>query len=154
MRQDYLDQIVADAVLARIPGSVLRAPRALWEDEDGSERRALRLEIKSHHVWLNAVCKGAEQRGQLTLLAVQERIVVPKIEAAQARIDVLEAQRHRVNELMLQRSRSLHDTWKSLVMAQRRQIIQSLVVPRINPIPIAERGQRGLNPRRVDLVWR
>ncbi|MEL0525934.1 zinc ribbon domain-containing protein, partial [Neisseria gonorrhoeae] len=90
MRQEHLDEIVTDAVLARILGPDFRVPRAREEDEDGSERRALRLEIKGHRAWLEAVRKEARRRGRPRVLAAQERIVRLKIEAAQARIDELE----------------------------------------------------------------
>lgn len=152
MRQEHLDEIVTDAVLARILGPDFRVPRAREEDEDGSEQRALRLEIKGHRAWLEAVRKEARRRGRPRVLAAQERIVRLKIEAAQARIDELERLNPLVDEL--RRSQRVRDTWSGMSLIQQRHVIESLMVPRIHPVEPAERGQRGPNARRVDLVWR
>lgn len=37
-------------------------------------------------------------------------------------------------------------------LVERRHIIRLLVLPPINPVPPEERGQHGINVRRVDLV--
>lgn len=152
MRQEHLDQIVADAVVERVLRSDFRAPRAHEEDSDGTERRALRLEIKSLRIWLDEVGKEARRRGTEDVLTGAERVVLPKIEAATDRVEELE----RLDPMIvdLQDARSVRRAWDALPLAQQRHVVRALMVPRINPVLEEERGRRGLNARRVDLGWR
>lgn len=152
MHQEHLDQIITDAVLARVCEPDFHPPTALGEDEDGQERRALRLEIKSDRVWLNYVEKEAMRRKMPDLIIGQDRIVLPRIRAAQDRLEELEELDPLALGLM--RARSARNTWERMPLAQRRHVVHALMIRRILPVPADERGQRGLNIRRVDLGWR
>lgn len=151
--QEHLDQIVTDAVLERVGDAGFETPRALDDDPDGTERRALHLEIKSHRVWLDTVWKEARRRDREHVAIAQERIVLPKIEEAQARIDRLDQLDPEIDGLRT--TGSPQHTWEQLSLDQRRRIIQAVMTVRINPVPADERGRRGVdaNARRVDVSW-
>lgn len=151
IRQEHLDEIVTDAVIARVVGKDFMTPRTRPDDEDGTERRALRLEIKGHRVWLDAVRAESAKRKQPEMLQAQEAIVLPKIEAATARLEELEQLDPIVRGL--KRTQSARDTWDRMPLAQQRHIVSTLLVPRINPIAPDEQGRRGRNHDRVDLIW-
>jgi hypothetical protein len=84
----------------------------------------------------------------------QERIVLPKIEAAQARIEELEQLDPLIDDLGT--SRPVRATCDALRLQQQRQVVQALLVPSVEPVPRAERGRQGLdvNTRRVAIRWR
>lgn len=151
MHQEHLDQIVTDALLARVTEPDFHPPTALGEDEEGQERRALRLEIKSDRVWLNHVEKEAARSKRPDTLIHQQRIALPRIQAAQKRIEELEELDPLVLEL--KDAQSARDVWERMPLAQQRHVVKSLMIPRIHPIPADERGQPGLNTQRVDLGW-
>jgi hypothetical protein len=152
MRQDHLDQIVTDVVLARIATAEFQAPRATQEDPDGTERRALRLEIKGHRIWLDSVRKEAERRQMPEMLARQEHIVFRKIYAARWRIHELEELDPLTVELT--EAASVHSAWNRMSVLERRHVVETLVIPRINPVTPDERGKQGPNVNRVELVWK
>lgn len=148
----HLDEFITGAVLDRIAAANFRVPRASHEDPDGSERRALRLEIKSDREWLQTVHKEAEKQHLPGVFVGQQHILSPKIARAQARIAILEEQDALVLELL--EAPSLQHNWNSRTVTQRRQIVRALLSPRIHPVDASRRGQRGLDERRVELVWR
>lgn len=150
IQQEHLDQIVTEAVMDRVLQADFHPPRDLEDDADGTERRALRLQIKAQRLWLDHGRKEAHRRGMDHIMPPVERIVRSKIEAAQLRIDELE----RLNPLVLdlQGARSVRLTWQRLPRADQRRVIGALMAPRINPVPIEQRG-RGLNSERIDLGW-
>lgn len=152
MRQEHLDQIVTDAVLARISRPDFQTPRTTHEDQDGSERRALRLKIKGHRVWLDTVRKEADRRDAPLMLAHQERVVFPKIRAALARIEALDELDPLTTQL--RDSSSVWNAWNRMRLPEQRHIVRLLVTPRINPVLPEDRGRQGLNTHRVDLDWR
>jgi len=152
IRQEHLDEIVTDAVLARVSDMDFEIPRALSEDTDDTERRALRLQIKADYIWLNRVREEAEKRVQPELFERQEQIVFPKIEAAYDRLDVLENLDPLVRRF--RRAESALTIWEGMTLVQQRHVVSTLVIPRIDPISESARGQRGPNPGRVKLIWR
>lgn len=151
IRQEHLDELVTDAVLARVSAPDFEAPRARAEDPDGGERRALRLEIKSQLVWLNAVRKESERRGLPHVFRAQRRIVRPRIEAAQFRLEALEEADPVVRDLAV--SDAVRDTWEEMSLSQQRHVVQTLLIPRVNPVSPEARGRRGVNADRIDFVW-
>lgn len=152
IRQEHLDEIVTDAVIARVVGKDFMTPRTRPEDEDGTERRALRLEIKSHRVWLDAVRSESAKRQHPEMIRAQEAIVLPKIEAATKRLEELEQLDPIVRGL--KSTQSARGTWDRMPLAQQRHIVSTLMVPRINPVAPGEQGRRGPNYDRIDLIWR
>lgn len=152
MRQDHLDQIVTEAVLARVAEPDFQPPpHDPGQDADGTEREALRLEIEKHSQWLDGFREEAKKRKMFYMIQKEERIVLPQIAAAQARIEELERLDPITSELAT--SQSARTVWDAMPMAQRRHVVASLMKPKINPVAAGEHGKRGLNPSRVDLNW-
>ena len=82
----------------------------------------------------------------------QELIVMPKIFAAEARIEALEELHPLVQSLAIARSFWLR--WDALELVEQRDVIEALVVPVVERVAEDERGLRGSNDRRVNLIWR
>lgn len=152
IRQEHLEEMVIDAVIARVVGKDFVSPRKRPDDQQGTERRALRLELKGHRVWLDAVRAEAEKREQPELLRRQEELVFPMIEAATAKLEELEELDPLVR--FLRRAHSARDRWEELALPQQRHIVSTLLIPKIYPITADERGLRGPNHDRVELIWR
>jgi hypothetical protein len=153
IHQENLDRIVVGALLARILDREFQLPRRLHrEDCDGAERSALRAQIESYRDWLEIVRVEAKAMGRLQLLTSQELIVLPKILAAETRIAALEEPHPLVQ--LLATAHSFRRCWNGFELAQQRDVIEALVLPVVDPVPVGERGRRGPNERRVRFVWR
>lgn len=154
MRQEHLDQLVTEAVLERVAQQGFQIPSRLDDEEARAEHQALRAEISGHWAWLTSVREESARRGwQSDLLTPQQDIVLPKIRAAERRMIELERRDPLVTELY--RSFPVAGgVWKRMPIAQQRQVVQALVVPRIHPVDPSDRGLQGVNERRVELVWR
>ncbi|ANQ74406.1 hypothetical protein AOT96_29005 [Rhodococcus sp. 008] len=100
----------------------------------------------------SVVITNALPRGRLSpsVTGFTSGVVFPKIRAALMRIEELEE----LDPLacQLRDSSSVQRAWNRMSLVERRHIIRLLVLPRINPVPPEERGQPGINARRVDLV--
>lgn len=152
VRQVFLDELVTQAVLARVSAAGFDVPRASREDPSGEERQALRLEIKGHRAWLETVEAAAVKQNLRPMYETQRSTVSPMIDAATKRLAHLEARDAAVGELLT--ANHVHETWRLLAVEQRRHIVQALVLPRIAPVAPEQRGQRSLDDRRVELIWR
>ena len=153
MNQEHLDQIVTDAVLARIDQPQFETPAILKDEAHRSEHDALRLELKALRIRLDAAGEDAEQAPDVALAHLQTTEADLEIRALQRRIDELQMRDPLIAELR-RAGQFANLTWKWLSIVQRRHIVESLVVPRIKPLDPTERGRRGINADRVDLVWR
>lgn len=151
MRESHLDRAVTEAALARLDRADFLA--TLGQNDQGvdAERQALIDEIAGHREWLDQVRVRAEEERDLDLLFGQQRIVEPKIKDAQRRLERLAETDPLV--LDLARSGAVREAWEGLEIAQRRRVIRALVTPRIMPVPPSQRGRRGINLERIDLVW-
>lgn len=154
IHQEHLDQIVVAAVLARVGDPSFQTPRALPDDADGAERQALRLEIKSRRIWLTSVWKEARRRAREDVADDLQGLVLQQNQEAQRRIDELERANPEIGSLRDSPSRQA--TWDALPIGQKRDIVQTLMIPTVNPVPGDQRGARGLDStvRRVELQWR
>lgn len=128
MSQEHLDLIVTEAVLTRISQVDFETPRTRHdEDTDGRERKALKLEIQGHELWLDAVRQEAEAKRRPSMLAGQERIIRPRIESARKRLDELAQIDPVVRDLAI--SDRVQARWDDMTLSERRQVIQKLVTP-------------------------
>lgn len=150
MSQEHLDQIVVGAVLTRVTRDGFTPPLA-WADS-ADERAALRHEIKRRHLWLSAVRREAKKRNNFRVLSSELRIVLPEIEAAEDRLELLNGLDPHITSLA--KPGRTRTRWNGMDLATQRHVIQALVVPRVNPVLDTEQGQRGLNARRVEFDWR
>ena len=153
INQEHLDELIAMALFYRFLNPSFQVPRRLHrEDRDGAERASLRAQIERSRDWLESVHVETKTMGRPYLRMGQERIVMPRIFAAEARIAALEELHPQVSSLMT--TRPLLQEWAELAIAERRDVIEALVVPVVDPVRDDERGRRGLNERRVRFVWR
>lgn len=151
MRETHLDEAVTEAVLARLERADFLATLGERDVSTDAERVALLAEIEGHHAWLDEVRERAARERQLDTLFDQQARVQPKIKAAQQRLEALAATDPSV--LDLARTGAVREAWERLAIPGRRRIVRALVVPRVMPVPEVERGRRGINLKRIDLVW-
>jgi hypothetical protein len=152
MSQEHLDEIVAEALIVRMSKTFFRVPYLLKGEEARAERSALREAIKQKLDWLEEVRIEAARRGRPRTLARQELLVHPQLRELRERLDTLE----RVDPLIAKLHRTapfVGLTWERMPIADQRHVAQALVLPRIHPVPPSERGHRGVNEERVELVW-
>lgn len=156
MREEHLDLIVTELVLARLERPDFLVTLGEQDDDADAERGAVMDEIKGHQAWLEQVATEAERRRDLRMLTEQRDLVEPKIEAAQKRLEslakadplVLElAQSGRVREMWAEREKVGDVVWQ-------RHVIRELIVPRIHRVPPEAKGRRGLNRDRITYNWR
>jgi site-specific DNA recombinase len=156
MKEQHLDRIVVDVVLARLERPDFLARLGQADDNVDAERQALIDEIDGHQKWLEEVHAEAERRRDLQYLTRQEDLVLPKIKAAQARLESLAG----VDPVILELAKSgrVRQHWaareKAGDYAWRRHVIRELVVPLIMRVPQESIGRRGLNRERVKFRWR
>lgn len=156
MREEHLDLIVTELVLARLERPDFLATLGEQDDDVDAERDAVLDEIRGHQEWLEQVATEAERRRDLRMLTEQRDLVEPKIEAAQRRLEslakadplVLElAQSGRVREIWAEREKSGDIVWQ-------RHVIRELIVPKIHRTLPEARGRKGINPDRITYTWR
>lgn len=156
MKEEHLDKVVVDVVLARLERPDFLAMLGQTDDSVDAEREALIKEIADHQAWLNEVQFEAERRRDLRWLDRQEEIVLPKMKAAQDRLDALVGVDPVIVELV--RSGRIREIWSEHEaagdFAWRRKVLRALVVPQINRVKPDELGSRGINRDRVDFLWR
>lgn len=153
MRQEHLDRIVTDAVLARVESPGFDVPLLLRHPGDREERLALLDELQTHRAWLDEVRDAVEGRALGSdALRHQQEIVLPKIAAARHRIAELEKRDPTIAELQFAFPMG-PSLWRKLPISRRRHVVEVLVDPIVYPVPRSERGIGGLNERRVQLEW-
>lgn len=143
---------MAEVLLARFYDRDFRAPRRLYdEDRDGEERATLRAQIATDLNRLDALRDEGKATGHTYLAINLEMILYPRTRNAKKRIESLD-EPHPVVQALLA-ARSFFRCWESLSLAQRRDVVKSLVVPVVDPVPSNERGQHGLNLSRLTFRW-
>ena len=156
MREEHLDLLVTELVLARLERPDFLATLGGQDEEADAERRSIVDEIRGHEQWLEQVAMEAERRRDLRMLTEQRDLVEPKIEAAQKRLESLAGADPLIVELV--RSRQIRETWAEWTdkgdIVRQRHVIRELIVPQVHRVPPEAVGKRGLNPERVTFDWR
>lgn len=156
MREEHLDLLVTELVLARLERPDFLATLGGKDEEVDADRKSILDEIRGHEQWLEQVAAEAERRRDLRMLTEQRDLVEPKIAAAQKRLELLAGADPLIVELV--RSRQVRDTWAEWTdkgdIVRQRHIIRELIVPRVHRVPAEAVGKRGLNPERVTFDWR
>jgi len=152
MKEEHLDLLVTEVVLARIQRPDFLARVGQTDDGVDAERAALLDEIREHQEWLEQVRERAEATRNLNLLFDQEQRVSPKIAAAQKKLESLAATDPLIIELA--GSEDIEARWAELSIVDKRQVIRLLVTPRIRPVGKGWRGRKGINRDRVEFRWR
>jgi site-specific DNA recombinase len=152
MREEHLDLLVTEVVLARLQRPDFLA-RVGQEDKGvDQEREALLEEISEHKAWLDNVAKQAAKDKDLGMLTEQRALILPQIDAAQRQLEALARTDPLIIELV--GADDVEARWEDLSIIERRQVIRLLVTPRIKPVGKGWRGQRGLNRERVEFAWK
>lgn len=148
----YADVIVTEHVIERLSRRDFLEAASGHESQDDSARREILAEIASHRKWLADVAAIAEQERDLQLLRDQKRIVEPKIEAANRRLNALIKLDPRTAELA--REVDVRAAWEVLDIGTRRDVIASLMHVIVHPA--RKRGARGMQQamERIEIRWR
>ncbi|MGW8483590.1 recombinase family protein [Microbacterium sp. NPDC055903] len=152
MREEHLDLLVTEVVLARLQRPDFLA-RVGQEDEGVDEQReALLEEIRAHKAWLDDVAKQAAKDKDLGMLTEQRALILPQIDAAQKQLEALA----RTDPLIIELAGAddVEARWQELSIVERRQVIRLLVTPRIKPVGKGWRGKKGVNRERVEFAWK
>ncbi|QZY52247.1 recombinase family protein [Leucobacter tenebrionis] len=149
IKQESLDLIVEELLLARLERPDFLASIGDRGDSTEQERRDLLAEIDSHREWLEQVRERAEQERNLDLLFDQQARVEPKIAEAQRRLEQLAEVDPWV--LGLVREGSIREAWAEMELLSKRRLIAAVLAPRVKR---GVRGQKGIHPERVVPGWK
>lgn len=152
MKQDHLDQIVTELLLARLERPDFLASIGSRGSGNDAERKDLLAEIDGHREWLEQVRERAEQERNLDLLFDQQSRVEPKIEAAQRRLEQLPEVDPWI--LAVLREGAIREAWEDedrMGIVEKRRLLAAVMAPRVKR---GIRGQKGLHPERVLPGWK
>lgn len=152
MRQEHLEQIVTEVLLARLERPDFLATIGDRGDAANSERDALLAEIAGYQAYLDKVREEAAALLRFDILLDQEARIEPKIRAAQAKLEKLSEIDPFV--LALLSGGAIRMEWSSLKLAEQRRMVRAVMAPRVNRIGKGWRGRKGLNFERVEPGWR
>lgn len=152
MRQEHLEQIVTEVLLARLERPDFLATIGDRGDAANSERDALLAEIAGYQAYLDKVREEAAALLRFDILLDQEARIEPKIRAAQAKLEKLSEIDPFV--LALLSGGAIRMEWSSLKLAEQRRMVRAVMAPRVNRIGKGWRGRTGLNFERVEPGWR
>ena len=152
MKEEYLDEIVTELVLARLERPDFLTSLGTRGAGNDQERRELLAEIDGHREWLEQVRERAEQKRDLDLLFDQQARVEPKIAAAQQRLEQLSEVDPWV--LSVVRDGAIREAWadeEKMDLVAKRRVIAAVMAPRLK---LGVRGQKGIHKERVEPGWK
>lgn len=152
MREEHLDTLVTEMVLARLERPDFLAKVGAKDDGVDEARAELLSQIARHRAWLADVQKQAAERGRPGYYLDELDRVEPLIHAAQRRLETLVPVSSEVVDLA--HSGAVRERWAELDIWGRRSIIQAVVTPVVHKVPENQKGRRGINESRVEWVWR
>ncbi len=155
MKEDALDEIVTEVVLARLERPDFLALIGDTDDSVDAERQVLIGEIAKHREYLDQVREQAAELQRFDLVLDQEFRIQPKIKAAQEKLERLARADPAVIDLAS--SGAIRESWNAMDVPARRGIVRALVTPRIKRSGKGGyRGEAGdrRNRERVEIVWR
>lgn len=150
MKEEYLDIVVTEVVLARLSRPDFLARIGQQDGTVDTERAELLRQIKAEQDWLTQVREQASKEKNLTVLFDQERRSNPIIEAAQRKLEQLAKTDPLVIELA--GAADIEARWEELDLDVQRRIIQLIVEPRVMPVG-RSRGRKGIDKDRVEWHW-
>jgi len=124
------------------------------EIDDGrvDEKRAeLLAEIDKYTEYLSQVNQQAAESLDATVLFEQQRLIRPKIDAAQKALERLMGVDPTV--MALAGSEDVSTAWEGLDLDTQRQIIKAMMTPVVKRLEQGVRGRKGINPDRVEIRW-
>ena len=152
MRETHLDELVTELILTRLVKADSLAELGQRGDGNDTERHALLQQIAGYQEYLDKLREEAAEKLRFDLLLDQEERIVPRIRAAQARLEKFSEIDPVV--LRLLNDGAIQARWTEFWIVEKRRVVRAVVTPRVNRIDPSMKGQRGINRERVDLVWR
>ena len=152
MKEEHLDLLVTEAILARLEKPDFLATLDGRDDDTDGAREEILAEISGHQAWLDQVRDRAMKERNLDLLFDQERRVQPLIDEAHRRLEKLRATDPAV--LALAGKGDVRQAWQALDLQSQRTIIRALAVPHVYRAEEGTRGRKGPRPDRVRIDWR
>lgn len=156
MKEEYLDAIVTEIVLARLERPDFLAEVGDRGADTDARRKELAAQITKLQDYLDQVREQAAEKLDMTVLLDQEKRIRPRIAEAQKELEALSEIDPEVIELAT--SGTVRETWDKWStpgdrqgFASRRRIIKALGAPVLSRS--TKRGQRGLDWSRVDFAW-
>lgn len=149
MKETSLDLIVTELLLARLERPDFLMTLGQDDGQTAAERQALIAEIDAHQKYLEEVHQLAADRHDLSLLFAQEKIIAPKITAAQQKLERLSAADPMV--IGLASAGDVRGAWERLEFADKRRVVRVVMQPRIKRAE--RRGARGIDRDRVIPGW-
>lgn len=145
-----LDELVTELVLTRLSQPDATASLGAQDGRHEEERTELLEQIARNRGWLEQVRAAAAEQQDLTLWLSQEKLIKPRIEAAERELRSLVDVDTAV--LDLADAGDARAAWDALDLTTRRRVVAGLLTPVVHR---AERpGQRGRVHERVEVAWR
>lgn len=149
IKEEHLDLLASEAVIARLSQpDFLTSARSVDEEVD-AERERLSKAVEDDKAYLDGVRQKAADVGMFDLVIDQERRVRPRIEENERRLRALSG--HSEEVLTLASEEDVRGAWERMPVARQRDVVRALMVPVVKPP--AKRGQKGLQPDRVEVRW-
>lgn len=149
MREEHLDAIVSELVIARLSRPDVLSVLARHDGDADEERARVQAELDADRAFLEqAEATSMERRDPAYYYRVKDQ-VQPRIDAAQERLNALVDADPSV--LALAGADDVRGAWEALDIADKRTVIGALLRPRVKRA--ATRGARGIDPSRVSVEW-
>lgn len=150
MKEEHLDLLVTEAVIARLERPDFLALAGAREDSADTGRKEILDEIARLTAYLEEVRQRASEELNLSMLIDQEARVKPKIESLRRELEKMAGFDPAVN--VLAASDDIRDAWEALDLDEKRRVIRALVLPVVSVS--AKRGRKGIDVDRVRLEWK
>lgn len=151
MREDYLDEMVSEIIIARLSRPDFLDQAGEVDDDAAERRRELSEQIDADRRYLDEVKTQAAEARDLSIFLDQRNLVQPKIDAAQREIEKLSGIDPSVRALAS--SEDVRASWEGMSLVDQKQLVRTLMTVVIKPVPVGKRGRPGPDPDRVEIVW-
>lgn len=151
MKETHLDELVTTALLARLSRPDFLAHAETDDGRVDEQRADLLAEIDKYTEYLSQVNQQAAESLDASILFEQQRLIRPKIDAAQKALERLMGVDPTV--MALAGSQDVSAAWEGLDLDTQRQIIKATMTPVVKRLERGVRGRKGINPDRVEIRW-
>lgn len=150
MKEEHLDMLVTEAVVARLSRPDFLALTSTDDDKVDTERQRLIDEISRMREYLDQVRAQAAETLDISVLLDQEMRLAPRIEALTRELEDLAGADPAV--VALAGAEDVRAAWEGLDLDRQRHIVRALMVPVVSRAAV--HGKKGVDPDRVEIRWR
>jgi len=150
MKEEHLDTLVTEAVIARLSRPDFLALTSTDDDKVDTERQRVIDEITQMREYLDQVRAQAAETLDISVLLDQEARVTPRIEALTRELEDLAGADPAV--VALAGAEDIRAAWEGLDLDRQRHIVRALMVPVVSRAAV--HGRKGIDPARVEIRWR